>query len=148
MELTYENLKNTIQQLLTTTGKMIDLGASIKDLPDLRIRYMNTAGGMQLCLKEISWRGESSGMYYSAEEIDKICELTMRLYHRKLESVKDFSSRIKNLSEESKARLTQLTQADWQIVIRDDETYRNLHLEAGVRKWAEELGGDAVTLKI
>ena len=122
MELTYVNLKTAIQQLLTMEGKMIDLGANIKDLPDLRIRYMNTAGGMQLCLKEIGWRGEGSGMYYPIEKIDEICELTMRLYHRKLESSASFAKRIKNLPDSMKEHLSKLSDSNWTITIRDEQT--------------------------
>lgn len=147
MELTYENLKSAIQRLLSMNGQMIDLASTAIPHNCFRIRYMKTAGGMQLCLKEVDRRGEGSGIYFPIEEIDKLCEFSMRMYHRRDEGTKKFTGRLKTLSETSKARLTEIVQAKWEIHFRADETYRNLDLEAAAREWADEIGGEVIVLE-
>lgn len=73
-QITKQELRQAIDQIMELNdGTLIDIGyfSKTNNIPSLRIRFMDTAGGRQLCIKQCGWRGEGSGHYFQPEQIEE-----------------------------------------------------------------------------
>lgn len=119
MNFTYVQLKQAISNLTHTTSMMLDI-VSEKDttnIPKYRIRYMNTAGGLQFCIKECDYRGESSGRYFPLNQIDEFTDYVFKTILKKYCRLEEFKKRIKHSTTSEK----------WNILIRSEEKLQNEH---------------------
>lgn len=84
MDFTLEQLTEALRKLSGSTTDIIEFfyGADHNQTVVGKIRYMNTAGGMQFGFRVVTQRGEGSGMYFPLEEIDLLSNMVVRHFER------------------------------------------------------------------
>lgn len=85
---------------------------------ELKVRYMKTAGGMQFGIKEVTSRGEGSGAYYPADQVEQVADCVINLINRYEENSRKFCARFSFPFTER------------EMSVREDNFHRSIHLDS------------------
>ncbi len=79
MDFTKDQLIDALHKLMGNPNELIEFyyGTDHRQIVIAKLRFQNTAGGMQFSLRIVSERGEGSGIYYPADCLEKFAEYGM-----------------------------------------------------------------------